>query len=125
MPIITPSNGLNVAASGNTLIGQVAAFEGDSGYYTDCEFTATVVSSTRASLDALPDGGVDCPVSSDYGLFGTIYPSGVLTLDGGALTADFAVTFLEVSGDSIVDAGLGTLTSQCTSLVEPTCPWLR
>ncbi len=124
MPAFTLSSGLQVAASDNTLTGLVAAFEGDSGAYVDCEFTATVVSAGRAMLDPSP-GSTDCPLATQYGLFATLYPSGVLTLDGGALSADFAVTFLEARGADEVDAGTGTLRSQCTSLSVPTCPWLR
>lgn len=124
MPTITLRSGLQISASADTLTALVAGFEGDSGF-VECELQATVANSSRATLIPGPVGGGDCPVYSQWGFLGTIYPSGVLTLDGGALTAELATAFQEVPSDTVLDAGLGTLSAQCTRLSMPTCAWLR
>lgn len=117
---IDVENGLDISATGNTLLGAVVDFSFDSGHY-DCEFAATVAADGRAALDGPPDGGWMCPIYSTYGIIAASYSSGEFTLAGDALSFQLAVSLGEFAGSGLVDAGSGTQSSLCLRISPTTC----
>ena len=117
---IEVETGLDISATGNTLIGAVVDFSFDSGHY-DCEFAATVAAGGRAALDGPPDGGWTCPIYSTYGIIVASYSSGEFTLAEDAMSFQLAVSLGEFAGSGLVDAGSGTQSSQCSRISPDTC----
>jgi hypothetical protein len=117
---------LSISASGTALQGSMSALEPYGACSSGgCFLVATVASDGRtATLGHAINGIGLCPVSTNGALFNIVYDGGTISLDAGRIFADLGVELTEVGGCGFVDAGLATVTTECTRLSDSDgCPW--
>jgi hypothetical protein len=124
-PVIQFNTGVYVAAAGSTLTADIFSVTPDASF-TECWWTASVITKATASLAPDLDGGAGCPLllfDSNVLPLSIYYTSGTFLRDGGALSADLTARVLQsnATGTEFVDAGTGMQVSICERASEATC----